>query len=102
MELLCGEAQMPFPEQYLSIASQKFEEAGFRILQGEEAFRSIRFFDVGALVWFARILQWEFPDFCVDTHLEGLRKAQRILENNGFVEGRTHRFLLVAQKGVLP
>jgi hypothetical protein len=53
---------------------------------------------VGALVWFARILPWEFPDFSVDTHLENLMQAQKILEETGCIEGRTHRFLLVAQK----
>ena len=97
-ELLCGETPMPFPEQYLDKTVAKFEHAGFSILRGEEAFRPIRFFDVGALVWFARIIQWEFPDFSVDTHLAGLLKAQRILEERGSVDGSIHRFLLVAEK----
>ena len=96
--LLCGETDMPFPEQYLEVTSRKFLDAGFAILRGEEAFRPIRFFDVGALVWFARIIQWEFPDFSVDTHLENLLTAQKILEEQGAINGSIHRFLLVAQK----
>ena len=96
--LLCGETEMPFPEQYLEITSQKFESAGFTILRGEETFRPIRFFDVGALVWFARIIQWEFPDFSVDTHWENLLNAQKILEERGSIDGSIHRFLLVTQK----
>ena len=96
--LLCGETAMPFPEQYLSITARKFEQAGFQILRGEEAFHPIRFWDVGALVWFARIIRWEFPDFSVDTHLPGLLKAQQILEEHGSVDGSIHRFLLVAGK----
>ena len=51
-----------------------------------------------ALVWFARIIQWEFPDFSVDTHLENLLDAQKILEEHGTIDGSIHRFLLVAQK----
>ena len=89
---------MPFPEQYLEVTARKFREAGFAILRGEEYFGPIRFFDVGALVWFARIIQWEFPDFSVDTHLENLLNAQRILEEQGSIDGSIHRFLLVAQK----
>jgi SAM-dependent methyltransferase len=96
--LLCGEIPMPFPEQTLSITAGKFEKAGFRILRAEEAFRPIRFFDVGALVWFARILPWEFPGFSVETHLENLRNAQRRLEAEGSLNGTIHRFLLVARK----
>ena len=60
--LLCGETELPFPEQYLSVTSRKFQDAGFEILDGQECFRPIRFFEVGALVWFARIIEWEFPD----------------------------------------
>jgi len=98
VELLCGETEIPFPEQYLSLTSRMFEEAGFRILRGEEALRPIRFFDVGALVWFARIIQWEFPGFSVDTHLDNLIKAQQMLEEYGSIDGSIHRFLLVARK----
>ena len=96
--LLCGETAVPFPEQYLQVTSEKFEKAGFAILRGEECFRPIKFLDVGALVWFARIIQWEFPDFSVDTHLERLMNAQKILEERGSIDGRIHRFLLVAQR----
>ena len=96
--LLCGEQPLPFPEQYGAVAEEAFQKAGFTILRKEECFRSIRFYDVGALVWFARILPWEFPDFSVDTHLENLQNAQHILEETGHLEAKTHRFLLVAQK----
>ena len=98
VNLLCGETEIPFPEQYLSITSKKFKDAGFIILRQEECFRPIRFFDVGALVWFARIIPWEFSDFSVDTHLENLLNAQQILEEHGSIDGKIHRFLLVAQK----
>lgn len=98
VEILCGEMPFPFPEQYLNIAAQTFRDAGFEILKAEESFRPIKFFDVAALVWFARIISWEFPGFSVNTHLEALLKAQKLLEENGYIEGTTHRFLLVARK----
>lgn len=98
VELLCGATELPFPEQYLDITYRKFREAGFEILDAQECFRPIRFYDVGALVWFARIIEWEFPNFSVDTCLDRLLHAQQILERNGCIEGKIHRFLLVAQK----
>ena len=100
VELLLGHFPMPFPEQYLSITTDKFQSAGFEILTGEECFRPIQFFDVGALVWFARIIEWEFPGFSVETHLDRLIKAQALLEREGCIEGSIHRFLLTAQKPV--
>lgn len=98
VQLLCGETELPFPEQYLDIASSQFQDAGFEILYAQECYRPIKFFDMGALVWFARIIEWEFPNFSVDACLDCLLNAQRILEQNGYIEGRIHRFLLVAKK----
>ncbi len=45
------------------------------------------FFDVGALVWFAKIIEWEFPGFCVDGCLDRLAAAQALLESGGSIEG---------------
>ena len=89
---------LPFPEQYLDIAVSKFEKCGFAILNAQETFRPIRFWDVGALVWFSHIIEWEFPGFSVQGNLKQLLRLQEHLENVGLIEGRIHRFLLVAQK----
>lgn len=98
VELLLGKTELPFPEQYLEIACKKFSEAGFDILDAQECFRPIKFFDIGALVWFAHIIEWEFPGFSVARCKEQLLHAQALLEQNGVVEGRIHRFLLVCRK----
>ena len=98
VELLCGDVPMPFPEQYLERAEKRFEKEGFSILRREECYRPIRFYDVGALVWFARIIQWEFPGFSVDTHLEQLMAAQKKLEQEGVLQALVHRFLLTCKK----
>ena len=90
--------EKPFPGHNLTDQSAAFRRAGFTITRAEETFRPIRFFDVGALVWFARIIEWEFPGFSVDSCFDGLLKAQEILEANGSVDGTIHRFLLIAQK----
>ena len=98
VRLLLGDTPLPFPGQTLASVRQRFCDAGFAILQEDECFRPIRFYDVGALVWFARIIEWEFPGFSVDGSLPRLLRAQRLLEENGCIEGRTHRFMLAAKK----
>ena len=96
--LLPEEKELPFPEQYLDRTEAKFRSAGFEIMDAQECFRPICFYDVGALVWFARIIEWEFPGFSVDRCLPQLMEAQKKLEKQGRLEGRIHRFLLVARK----
>ena len=96
--LLENPPPLPFPLQRLEIAARRFEQGGFTVLEGQEAHRPIRFWDVGALTWFARIIEWEFPGFSVNSCLDRLFSAQAILEERGVIEGTCHRFLLVARK----
>lgn len=99
VELLLNDVPgLSFPQQYLGIAREAFEKAGFSVMEAREAFRTIKFWDVGALVWFARIIEWEFPGFTVENCLENLFRAQEILERQGVIEGQTHRFLLVVRR----
>lgn len=99
VELLLSENEpKPFPDQRLDLVADEFERAGFTVLDKGEHFGTIRFYDVGALVWFARIIEWEFPGFSVENNLEALKKAQSLIEKNGVIEGRTHRFFLCCRK----
>lgn len=98
VELLCGHTDLPFPDQYLKIISDQFSQTGFEILDGRECFRPIRFYDVGALVWFARIIEWEFPGFSVERCQDQLLHAQVILDEKGCIKGRIHRILMIARK----
>ena len=98
VELLLPGIQKPFTGWNLAEQKRCIEGAGFEVLRADECFRPIKFTDIGALVWFARIIEWEFVDFSVESCMEQLLKAQEILEQRGAVEGTTHRFLLVARK----
>lgn len=97
-QLLPEVPPLPFPEQYLATAQAKAEAAGFTVTASQEAFRPIRFYDVGALVWFARIIEWEFPEFSVEGCLPQLEKLQRQVDEGKTIEGEIHRFFLVAEK----
>ena len=92
------EAEKPFPHLNLTEQRQVFEAAGFQILRGEEAYRPIRFYDVGAFVWFARVIPWEFPGFSVEGCFDRLLALQEDLQRDGVIEGTIHRYLLVARK----
>jgi len=98
VEMVLPGTPRPFPDLNLNIQRVKFEKAGFQILRAEEAFRPIKFYDVGAFVWFAHIIEWEFPDFSVDKCFKQLLNMQKIIEDKGEIEGTIHRYLIVAEK----
>ena len=55
-------------------------------------------YDVGAFVWFAHIIEWEFPNFSVDKCFERLLEMQKRIDDEGSIEGTIHRYLIVARK----
>ncbi len=88
----------PFPDLTLEKQRQGFEDAGFQILEAGEAYRPITFYDVGAFVWFARIIEWEFPGFSVDRCFRQLLDMQKTIDQKGEVVGTIHRYMIVAKK----
>lgn len=98
VKLVLPDAKAPFPGLSLNVQEPKFVEAGFDILQADEAFRPIEFYDVGAFVWFARIIEWEFPGFSVDSCFKKLLELQKQIEKTGKITGTIHRYLIAAKK----
>lgn len=97
-ELLLPGLPLPYPGWNLSQTAELFCGQGFRLLNAQESFRKLRFFDTGAVVWFARIIEWEFPGFSVERCFDRLLEVERMIAQIGFAECRSHRFLLTVQK----
>lgn len=98
VEMVLPKEEKPFPHLNLTVQRKCFEDAGFEIVNAQEAYRPIKFYDVGAFVWFAHVIEWEFPGFSVDQCFERLLKMQEIIEKNGWIEGTIHRYLIIAKK----
>lgn len=97
VEMVLPGISLPFPQANLAEQKKAFMDAGFEIMQADEAFRSICFYDIGAFVWFACVIEWEFPGFSVERCLDRLMLMQDVLEKEGKIMGTTHRYLLVAR-----
>ncbi len=82
----------------LSREIERFESAGFIISRKDEFFPITSFTDVGSFVFFAKIIEWEFPGFSVKTHIDRLFELQKEIQKNGYFELVAHRFLIKAMK----
>lgn len=77
--------------------SESLRTGGFNVLEAKEAFPELKFLDVGALVYFAKIIEWEFPGFTVEKCLDKLMLLQEKLLRDGSIRSTEHRFFIVAQ-----
>ena len=86
------------PTHTLTRYTDELSSMRYQIIDTDEALYPVKFFDVGALVYFAKIIVWEFPGFSVTSHLDKLLDCQREIDEKGFLQGTGHRFYLVSRK----
>ncbi len=84
------------PDIYLKKQVQLFESFDFRIEYQKEEFPKLRFYDTGAIVYYAKIVPWEFPGFTVSNCMEKLLDIHSELQKHGYFECLQQRFILVA------
>ncbi|WP_242850147.1 hypothetical protein [Clostridium polynesiense] len=87
-----------FPKNTLDNILKELEKSFFEALYAEEFFPYLRFKDVGAVVYYAKIIQWEFPNFSVDNCFQGLFRLNEELKAKGYIESIEHRFIIVCRK----
>jgi SAM-dependent methyltransferase len=85
-----------YDEFGLEKMQQEFEDAGFHILDLHEAFPETRYTDIGAVVFYLKVISWQVPDFTVKKYYDRLAAIHNQIETNGFFPSRSHRLLLQA------
>jgi SAM-dependent methyltransferase len=73
-------AQPAWPHETLAHAASRLEAAGLTIVMAEDWTGSFSFTDVGAIVYYLKVIPWLVPGFSVETHLQPLLVLQDRLE----------------------
>ena len=87
-----------FPELTLEKSLERLTENSFDILYSDEYYPLLKFYDLGAIAYFAKIIEWEFINFSVDKTIDKFVILQKELERTGFISSKEHRFIIVALK----
>lgn len=98
IKILAEENYNSFADNTLENNINKVKKKGFNVIFQAEDFTKTRFFDVGAIVYFAKIINFEFPKFSVEKCINELYELHKICLVKGFFECTQHRFIIVAQK----
>ncbi len=83
-----------------AMARRVMESAGFEITDLREEFPRTEFFDVGAIVYYLRLVVWIVPDFTVDRYRSALLRLHEHIERKGSFVAHAHRFLVEARPAV--
>ena len=79
-------------------AADAAQTAGLSVLDLRNATLRVEFFDVGAVVYFLRMVVWTVPDFSVETYGDRLLDLHRLIQREGSFVCHSKRFLIEAVK----
>jgi SAM-dependent methyltransferase len=80
------------------MARTALERAGLEILDLREEFPKTVFFDIGAIVYYLRLVIWIVSDFSVERYRDELLRLHHHIESEGPFIAHAHRFLVQARK----
>ena len=72
--------------------------AGLKILDSRESFSPTTFFDIGAIVFYLRMVSWQVKGFTVNGYRDRLVNIHNHIQRYGGFEVTSHRFLIEALK----
>lgn len=90
----------PHPAALDSVAAvvEDLQALGFVVSEAREAWVTVRYLDIGAVVFQLRMVPWQAPGFDPEVHRSRLQRIHsRILDEGGF-SVRSQRFLIQARK----
>jgi hypothetical protein len=90
--------QDQFPKMTLKQTIERLVNEGFEILYTNEHYPKIKFYDLGAVVYFAKVIEWEFKNFSVEASFDKFLILNDELIKNGYIESTEHRLIIVAVK----
>ena len=90
--------QKPFAYHTLENNINIIKNHGFDVILGDECFPEVNYSDVGAIVYYSKIVPWEIPDFSVERYFERLVDLHEQIKSKGLFENTAHRFIIAARK----
>jgi hypothetical protein len=90
--------QSIFNDWNLEAAVVGLKKAGFRAAAAKEQFPKIRFYDIGAILYYLTAIPWQIPDFSYEKFENHLLNIQNEIQKRGYIEFTSHRFLIMAIK----
>jgi len=93
-----GAEDYEYKDFHLAVTSVELENTGFKLIYSNEVLSRTRFYDIGAVLYYLRVVEWQIPDFTIEKYEAKLRELHQVITDVGYFDVTCHRFVLVAAK----
>lgn len=99
-EMLQEKVEFQYSYWTLNHAIQELEEGGFLIVDRREDYPALDFTDIGAVVYYLKVISWQVSDFTPEKYYDRLCQIHNIIRETGKFTVFEHRFYIEAQKPI--
>lgn len=96
--LLQEQPEFKYSYWTLNTAARQLTDAGFKILEQKEEHPETVISDIGALVFYLKVVSWQIEDFSVEKYHNRLAAIHNRIEEQGSLRVKSHRFLIIARR----
>lgn len=82
----------------LDYALHELLQCGFEIVDQRDEKPETAFLDIGALVFYLKVISWQVADFSVEKYYDKLAAIHNLIQEQGKFVVKSHRFLIEARK----
>jgi SAM-dependent methyltransferase len=97
-QFLAPDVPFPFEHWNLETAVNQLQKCGFKILDKMSAKITYTFQDIGAIVYYLKVCEWQIPGFSVEKYMNQLHDLHQLIAEKGAFRTSGERFLIQAQK----
>lgn len=97
-QVLQDEVSFPYINWSMAAALTTLYEENFDVEVAEKAVLRSTFIDIGAVVYYLKVIPWQVENFDPDTHSKELVEIHNIIERQCQFVATAHRFLILAKK----
>ena len=82
----------------LSQVINEVTNSGFQLINSQDQLLDSIFYDIGAIIIFLKVIEWQIPDFSIEKYDERLQAMHHVIEDQGEFAAKAHRYLIEARK----
>ena len=86
------------PEYSFDAMLEEFKQSGFEILRAEMAGTPSYYYDIGAVVYYLKVISWQIPGFVCEERLPELKKLHDLITREGKFTTMEDRLLFIVRK----
>ena len=95
---ILGSEPFEYFDYNLEVVVEELKQANFTIVKAEQVVTYTRYYDIESVIYYLMALNYQFSNYSSDVFVEGIKKIEQLIGEQGYFDVNCDRFVVVARK----